>query len=320
MGVQFHGTWSSYTDAQREKALTRLAAMGADWVRIDIGWTMMQPQAGRIDPQSWGVQFIDKVVRMAHSHGLKVLGTLWLTPDWARPRAGERSAPANPKTYAHALQWAAAKWKGVVQAWEVWNEPNSSDFFVGANPVTYTRLLCAAYRAVNSSPASRSVRVVYGGTMHVDVPWIDKTYRAGAKGCYDVMAVHPYQVPGDLGPAAGNGSQVWEFEHLAALHRVMVRHHDRKPVWATELGWSSHRNTASTPDWAKGVTTKQQSKFSVQALNMLDHRYRFVKKAFFYSDRANPSEGVHQAGYGILQNNLSPKPVYYGLQRWARSH
>ncbi|MFI0433483.1 MAG: hypothetical protein ACH36H_10120, partial [Candidatus Nanopelagicales bacterium] len=36
VGVQFHGTWGDYTDAQRARVLDTLKANGATTVRIDV--------------------------------------------------------------------------------------------------------------------------------------------------------------------------------------------------------------------------------------------------------------------------------------------
>ncbi|WP_139983459.1 cellulase family glycosylhydrolase [Nocardioides litoris] len=320
VGVQFHGLWSSYSDRDRAVALDRIAAMGARWVRIDISWAMLQPNPGAIDARGWGPQFIDHVISMAHARGLRVLGTFWLTPGWANGYAGERVAPRDPATYGRAFAWAARRWAGKVQAWEAWNEPNSGDFLVGADPTTYTRLLCAAYRSTQALPGPAPARVVYGGTMHNDVPWIARTYRAGAKGCFDVMATHPYQSPSGTSPLSGRGTSIWEFQHLRAVRALMVRNGDRRPVWLTEFGWSSHANTGREAGWEQGVTEAQQASFTVAALRTLRQRYPWVRRAFLYTDRANPGEGVHQAGFGLMTNDLRPKPVYHAVRSWVRSN
>src|SRR5213076_3416225 len=53
-------------------------------------------------------------------------------------------------------------------------------------------------------------------------------YRAGAKGSFDALAIHPY---------ARDTAGV-----LAAIlqaRRIMDRHGDRSPIWVTEVGWAS---------------------------------------------------------------------------------
>jgi hypothetical protein len=318
VGVQFHGLWSTYSDTERAGILDKVAAMGATWVRIDISWAMLQPTRAPIDPDAWGPQQVDKVITMAHRRGLKVLGTLWLTPPWAHPLAGERSGPADPRSYARALAWAARRWQGKAQAWEVWNEPNATEFFAGANPNRYARLLCASYRAVQAAPGPPAARIVYGGTMHNDVDWIRRTYQAGVQGCFDIMATHPYQSPADTSATSGAGASMWEFKHLRHVRSLMLRHGDRRPVWVTEFGWSSHRNRGGEANWERGVTRRQQAVYTVNALRLLRREFPFVRNAFLYTDRANPAEGIHQAGYGLLTHRLRPKPVYHALRGYLR--
>ncbi|WP_156698012.1 cellulase family glycosylhydrolase [Nocardioides sp. Leaf285] len=315
VGVQFHGMWSSYTDTERKQVLQRLKEMGATWIRLDISWAMLQPQRGPIDAAAWGPANVDRVISMARAAGLKVLGTLWLTPAWANGGAGERVAPTDPADYGRAFAWAAERWQGKVAAWEVWNEPNSADFLVGADPAVYTGLLCSAYRSVASISPRPAVQIVYGGTMHNDTPWIEHTYRAGAAGCFDVMATHPYQAPADRGPLDGDGAQVWDFTHLGAVKALMTRYSVSTPVWVTEFGWSSHPNTGREANWERGVSEAQQADHTLQALRTLRDRYPFVTKAFVYNEREKVGEGPHQAGFGILRNDLSAKPIYRALKR-----
>ena len=316
VGTQFHGTWTSYDDAERAAVLDRLAAMGARWVRLDISWAMLQPSGPDAYDLGWGVPYVDKVIAMAHRRGLKVLGMLWMTPAWANPSDGERSAPADPQTYARALAWAARRWQGEVQAWEIWNEPNSSDFFRSKSAADYTRLLCAAHRAVRAD--GKRAMTVFGGTVHNDVDWIRQAYDAGAKGCFDRMATHPYVGPSNQGPWGGGTDDAWDFNRLTAVRQLMVSRGDRKPIWATEFGWSSHPNAGGEAPWNTGVTEGQQARYTVAAIRLLRRDHPYVTKAFIYNEREKETSDPHQNGYGILRADMSPKPVYLALRQLLR--
>src|SRR4051812_651960 len=108
VGVQFHGMWSNYTDAQRAPVLDKMAAAHVQWVRLDVSWSMLQPD-GPSSYNTWGVNFVDRVVTMATSRHLKVLVTLWLTPKWANGGAGERGAPEEPQGYARGARGGPAR-------------------------------------------------------------------------------------------------------------------------------------------------------------------------------------------------------------------
>jgi hypothetical protein len=314
-GVQFHGMWSDYNDTTRAAVLDQLAASGARWLRIDVAWSMIQPAGPGSYDLGWGVPFVDRVVSMAHARGFKVLVMFWMTPGWANDNRGLRAAPDDPADYARAIRWAADRWSAEVDAWEVWNEPNLDDFFAGTDPGVYSRLLCAAYPAVKAGDPS--AKVVFAGVVFNDVEWIERAYAAGAHGCFDVMATHPYQGPADLSPLAPDNGEIWRLTHVPAVRQLMVANGDaHKPIWFTEFGWSSHPNTGREQPWDRGVTAEQQASYAVDALRLIRERYPYVRKAFWYNERNKGTGDAQQDDFGLLTRDLTRKPVYNALQSY----
>jgi hypothetical protein len=146
LGVQFHCNWSFYTDAHRLAVLDKLKAGGVRWVRIDTAWSGIEA-AHKGDRNGWYIRMVDFCVDEAHKRGLKVLVTLWMTPGWANGGASTRVPPRNPRDYADFARWAAARWRGRVEAWEVWNEPDPRQSFFLGSVAQYVSLLKAAYPA-----------------------------------------------------------------------------------------------------------------------------------------------------------------------------
>ena len=314
-GVQFHGMWSSYDDAQRAVILDQLAAAGAGWVRIDVSWAMLQPTGRDSYDLNWGVPFVDHVLRMATARGLKPLVTLWLTPAWANGGAGERTLPTDPADYARAAGWAAQRWAGVVPAWEIWNEPNDNDFLRGGDPVAYARLLKAAYPSIKAG--SPSAQVVLGGPNQNDTSWLAKVYAAGAQGSFDVMATHPYMAVANAAPELPDDGTRYRFTHLASVHRLMAEQGDGdKEIWATEFGWSSHANTGGEENWELGVTPAQQGDYLVRALKLAASTMPYVTHLFWYTDRDFAAENAQNSNYGLLDRDLKPKPAYDAVKAY----
>lgn len=312
VGVQVHAMWSDYTDAQRVEVFDKLAAAGATWVRIDVGWRSLQPTS-RDSYDPWAVGFTDRVIEMATSRGLKPLITLWLTPDWANGGRGDKVLPTDPADYARVAQWAASRWAGKVAAWEVWNEANSEAFLVGADPVAYTRLLRAAYPAFKAGDPN--AQVVFSGTEYNDDRWIARAYAAGAKGAFDVMATHPYQGVHDAAPETPDDGTMWTLRHAAAVRRLMVEQGDGdKPLWFTEFGWTSHGNSnAGLANWDRGVTEQQQGEYFVRTLQLISREMPYVTNVFWFNDRNRSSGNPRLDNYGLLRNDLSPKPALLTL-------
>jgi hypothetical protein len=245
---------------------------------------------------------------------MRILVTFWLTPDWANGGAGARSAPNDPNDYAKAVGWAAARFAEEVDAWEIWNEPNNSGFWEGADPAAYTKLLQAAYPAIKE--ANPKATVVFGGTSHNDAEWIEAAYQAGAGGSFDAMATHPYQAVADLEPEAPDQGDKWRLTHLTAVRGVMVRNGDGdKPIWATEFGWSSHGDdSAGLPNWERGVTPEQQGDYLIRSLRLVQYRFPYVTHMFWYRDRDEDSGDPQSDNYGLLDANLNPKPALIRLR------
>lgn len=312
VGVNFHGMWSSYTDAERGAVLDSLRWAGATTVRIDVAWAMMQPTNGT-SYDAWGVAFIDRVITMANDRGIKPLIMLWTTPGWANADAGDYALPTNPADYARAAQYAATKWRGKVAGWEVWNEPNSPAYMTGADPVAYTRLLRAAYPALKAGDPAAPV--ITGGTEYNDTAWLTRMYDAGAKGYFDAIATHPYMGVADADPATPDDGTMWTLQHAAAVRSLMVARGDgAKKLWFTEFGWSSHPTTAGAPNYQRGVTEAVQSAYLVKAADLIRSQMPYVQAMYWYTDLDESTGNVQYDNYGIFGENLGAKPVFTGLR------
>ena len=309
IGVQFHGMWTSYTDAQRNGVLSALEDAGVTTVRLDVSWAMFQPINGSsYDP--WGTAFVDHVIALCNDHGITPLITLWLTPGWANHYAGTHVLPTDVGDYARVARWAAARYTNKVAGWEVWNEENSPAFLAGADPGDYTELLRAAYPAFHAGYPGTTV--VFGGLEYNDTDWISRAYAAGAHGYFDVMATHPYMGMANLPPATPDDGTKWTIMHAIAVHNLMATHGDAgKPLWFTEFGWSTHTNTADTPNWDLGVTEAVQAAYFTQTIALVRSVMPWVGKVYWYAD---PNADTPQkANYDVLRLDLSPKPILYAI-------
>ncbi|XAS76278.1 cellulase family glycosylhydrolase [Dermatophilaceae bacterium Sec6.4] len=311
LGVQYNGTWSIYDDAARGRVLDRLSAAGVKWVRIDVSWATLQPHPGGYDMQ-WGVPFIDHVLAQARAKGFKILVTFWQAPKWANGSDNVDAPPRDPRQFAAAAGWAANRWKSSVDAWEIWNEPNFNGYFVGANPATYTRLLCDTYPAVKK--ADPNSPVVFGGLMYNDDGWLKRAYAAGAHGCFDVLGTHPFQGPSKAPPSTPDDGNVWNLTHTPAVHNVMVAHGDgAKPIWFTEFGWSSAQPANAKP-WNTGVSEQTQAAYLTQAVEITARKYPYVKAMFWFRDSDQSTGNAHEDHFGLLRKNLTPKPALAAMK------
>jgi hypothetical protein len=160
-GLSFSGQLSTLGPRQLAAALDDAVNVGAGWIRDGLSWAAVQPfPAG---PDDWsGFDRVVAAARQRHLHLLVILGS---TPAWDRPAdcrqptcAPERDAPFAAFAAAAVRRYAPLG----VHAWEIWNEPNTLQFWrPGPDPARYASLLRAAAAAIRG--ADPAAAVISGG-------------------------------------------------------------------------------------------------------------------------------------------------------------
>jgi hypothetical protein len=315
-GVAYHALWGDRSDADRRDMFDRLARMGITWVRISLPWGLIQnrrPSAGDPGWSAWGLDKVDRVVRMARHRGLSVSFTFYGTPSWANGGRGKTHLPTNLGSYARAIRFMAHRYRNTVDSWEIWNEPDHEKYLKGATVSDYTDLLCKAYTAVHQG--APDARVVSGGVGGNDYYYVRRMYRAGAKPCFDVLATHPYN--GDYSPYYRPSDGPWWFRNVTIVRRVMRNHGDAaKPIWFTESGWSTHPDPPVFSGSERGVTRRQQAKFLVQMFQLTDARYPYVERVGMYQAKAELIGDRHDNGFALYTYDMRPKPAVRALRTY----
>ena len=163
------------------------------------------------------------------------------TPAWAATRPGDlTSAPADPATaqaFAAALVArygpAGTFWaehpelpRLPLRQWQVFNEPNHTGFW---SERPYAPSYVATLRAVAAGirGADPGATIVLAGLTNRSWLALRQLYKAGARGSFDVVALHPY---------TRRAEDVLRLVRYA--RRVMRANGDAAlPVWITELSW-----------------------------------------------------------------------------------
>ena len=129
--ASFFGTHTLST----HRHLTMAKAVGCNWVRLHdagtkyIGWSFLEPEKGK-----W--QFRDADLQRYRDHRLKILGLLSTSPGWAsnlgKPCSGyfdRYLEPVNLEDWANAVRTIVARYRDLIDSYEIWNEPWGSAFW-----------------------------------------------------------------------------------------------------------------------------------------------------------------------------------------------
>jgi polysaccharide biosynthesis protein PslG len=286
--------------------------LGARWVRIEFRWNEAEPSSKGSYDQNVIARY-DQAVETARAAGAQVLVFVNGAPRWASGSRIPMTRPQNAGDYADFLRYVAARYAGRVSAWEVWNEENTQRFWSsGPNAAQYTQLLKAAYPAVKA--ADPGALVVFGGVSQNDYAFIEGAYQAGAKGSFDVMAVHPYPGPNPPEAVWYTGARVAPnaFTGFREVRTTMLAQADDKPLWLTEFGWS----TTTTEAW--GVTPTQQADYLTRAYHLLEN-YPYITQAYWYNLRNNfwdNDADTWETQLGLTRTDFAHKPSYDAFKNY----
>ncbi|HEX6510344.1 MAG TPA: glycosyl hydrolase [Chloroflexota bacterium] len=304
-GVNMHPLQDTYAAYSPSQTLGLASEIGASIVRIDIHWGWIEYSGpGTASWDQSQLRRLDTFLAEASRRHIQLLATVLDTPCWAStepdkrcppgpPRYYENYPPANPRDFANFLTTLIRHVGQKIQYYEIWNEPNLTKTWVQPDPVAYTQLLKAAYRAIKAQDPG--AQVLAGATSGADTNFVNRMYEAGAKGYFDALSIHPYSGNRSPGTCSTPGAS---FRcGVERVRQIMLRHGDTRPLWLTELGESV----------SAGAGPSAQARYVAQAFS-LTRRWSYVRGAVWYELYDDPTghDGEH---FGLFQRTLCPRPA-----------
>jgi len=272
---------------------------------------------------------LDKVMALAEANGADVLYAFGATPEWAaRPGCkgqadvkGPQSScpPADNASFVAFAKELATRYKGRIDAYEMWNEGNIGTFWKGT-PEELAEMTLAGAAAVKAADpnakvvsASMTTRLATSFTRFLPA-W---TARLGAAGWpIDAFAIHSY-------PAGSHpGATVTEQARAAldARNASVVRVTDalraagmpnRVEVWDTELNYGlAGPGPIPSTDYPDPLAT------GMLAESYFDSQRLGVARTYWFSwGKEEPEKGVN---FGIVTDRGSSGGQAFGRYgRWV---
>lgn len=337
------GTYLGTGEFGQEQRAARLSAeAGADWAREEFPWAEIEPQREQYRWR-WEDRDYDAAVDALLAEGIRIVGLL----DYGPRCETDKNPPIGWGCDLTIDQWlpdwrryvktVVSRYKGKIDVWEIQNEENSRAFWrkvnpeaTDPNPQDYARLLRAAAEEIKR--VDPNAKIVLGGlagyTSDLQDPaqnyfhYLAQLHKAGAWDAFDVVAVHPYRemeaaapeqpIPrGNYDPDRRtfnpNVTQQWNLvQELSALDR-MVSQLGGKPIWITELGWSTGALQARADQ--RGTTAQVvQADYLVRTYVQL-LALPNVEQLFWFRLRDR------DLLFGLIDNDYVPKESYGAYQK-----
>jgi polysaccharide biosynthesis protein PslG len=331
--------------AKRERQVQLIAEAGFHWMRQEFPWYDLEISGKgdfedcRFPPCHSAWDKYDNIVSLAGQYGLEIIARLSSPPAWARADGTARGDFAPPDDFNDFADYAAAvaaRYRGRVHYYQIWNEPNIYPEWgnLPADPEAYTRLLCLTYARLKSvdpeivvlsgvlAPTSELGALDpsgLGATNLNDFIFLQRMYDAGAKGCFDVLTVQGYGLwsgPTDhrLRPVVVN------YGRNQFIRDIMVANGDEhKAIWIAEMNWNAVPQDSGIPPNFGQVTEAQQARYAPLAYQRAQAEWPWVGViAFWYFKDADDHERDQPKYYFRMADpDFTLKPVYDSMKAYT---
>jgi hypothetical protein len=271
--------WWNEEIAQRDLDLVQ--GMGFRWIKQAFSWRDIETnQRGHYD--WWRT---DRIVRNAEERGLNLIVRLDRQPFWSQSDGGElpleNAPPADLQDFGDFCYAVAGRYRGQIEAYQVWNEPNLAREWGGQppDPVAYTELLAVCYEAIKRGDPHAIVISAGPAPTGTGFPeampddeFVRGMYEAGAAQYFDMLGVNApgYAAPPEVSPeeAASTpayGGHRWNaFRHVEDIRQIMLMYGDsQKQIAILEMGWTTDP-VHPEYSWFR-VSEEQQAEYLVNA-------------------------------------------------------
>ncbi len=213
-------SWWDMCDNQWQTWLSQETSLaqqiGVTNIREEFPWALIEPQRGVYD---WSRA--DAIVAAANAHHVQLQPVVVYTPSWSS--SSLTGVPGSTSDYASFLSTLVNRYKGSIHDWEIWNEPDFTNYWQGSVGQYVSYLLNPGYSAIKA--ADPSAQVILGGPAYYDLTWINGIYNNGGGNSFDIFAYHEY----GSGALVLNDARAWR-SFLNGKGQTNM------PIWVGEFG------------------------------------------------------------------------------------
>jgi hypothetical protein len=286
---------------------------GFDTIVQVFPWRDLNP---RPDYYDWSAA--DSMVSVAQAERLDLVVRLDMPPFWAT-RADPAGLPFELEAYLDFVAAVAARYRGYIVGYMVWNEPNLAEEWGGwvAQPAQYVDVLCRAHAIIRR--ADPDALVIAAGMAPTnefspramdDREFLRQMMAAGGSKCFDVLAAHDYGY--GLPPDDPHGAHAGlNLARLIDLHKVLGEARASQPIWITELGYTVQ------PGLHPHVSLDDQAAYLAGAFERVRREWPWISM-FTVWNLSYTSLDAEMRGFSIVKADRTPRPAFNAIPRLRR--
>jgi polysaccharide biosynthesis protein PslG len=286
------------------------------FLRCAFSWNGIEPEQGQFDFAFW-----DMLVDEAERAGVQIIPYVAYTPKWAAKSEENfwQQAPRSPAMFANVMRTLAARYRGRIKSWELWNEPDLTDYWRGSS-ADLSELVKAGAQAVREGDPE-AVVVLSGISREPSDFFHELLYTYHLDRWVDVLALHAY--PESWGEERAEDL----FPQWIPQAKSYVKNSgDPVDLWLDEMGYADYRYDAAhasayniniyyryehSPRYAADFLLK--SFVLALASNDLSLVGWYRIDDFRHSDPRMPGDKVNHH-LGLIGVDGKPKPAFYAMK------
>jgi len=309
--------------------------LGVEWVKQQVDWNLIEHGPGDLE---W--EPLDRVVDLCEAFDLRLLISVVNAPGYLRTDPTWFGPPADYAQFRRFMQQMAERYRGRVDAYELWNEPNLAREWTGdvLDPARFVALVAEGAQGVRAGdPAALVVSgapgvtgINDGVTAIDDRAYLRGMLAAGVAQWVDGVGAHPYGFANPPEASASDPEQVapshnshpsFFFRDTLEDYRAILLEYGAGdlPIWVTEFGWPSVEGMGEmdTTGWeyARYVSEEQQADYIVRALQ-IGLGTEWVGPMFLWNLNIATIYGNTRpdSAYSLLRPDGSYRPAYIAVR------
>lgn len=290
-----------------------LRGSGAATDRLEIRWDAIEPTSGHFDFATLDSELQDAA--RLHYH---VIGLIDGTPLWAaaNPAAGAASPPAGMALplsgYSGTDPWTVFLQRLVqhthnqITTWEIWNEPNTAEFWAGTT-TQYALLFTEASLTIHALAPHDTVLV--GGLVDDNGSWLSRMVTALCS-FSDCPASLPQAIAWHV---YDNPRAVIQLSQIT--RKLFASWHRAPQLWITEANVpvNDPQGPADAVVGPDSVTLKQGAAFIAQIFSLA--RFLGYQEVVIYRASDVDAQGHY---WGLIRQDFTARPSFYAFRTAAK--
>jgi hypothetical protein len=310
------GLTNAYPDAHQA---------GVRWIRATVGWNSIEPNPPVngvhnylwtepvLGPSEYPKESFDSTVfgaTLEAGNEFSLMINVVGAPSWANGTQNPADPPVlRPEAWGQFLYAAVDRYGALVNAWELWAEPNFDANFNGTKAQYRNLIFKPGYDAIKQNSATARVAApgIYRGVLSPDKgtafqDWICDPNDPSTLTLLrplDVLTVHLYDTVPNI------------TTHISQAN-TFATNRNIPEVWLTEFGWTEPGGSCS-----QNIPAANAGDRIIGIFDLVRHGpYARFKRAFNYHlhDRTRPA--LDGCLFGLLRADGSRRPRYDQVRSW----